>query len=427
MKKHILMLLLGLLVCGTAVAQNFSDNVSLSSQDGDIVAIMANASAQKKKDAEDLAIQSAFNALMHSGIEGLNSAQPMLTEKSRDYDYRFFHDKRYLHYLSGQPKTTKTEKVRGNTLAHVMVYINLKGLKAELERNKLPLSPAWSDAKAVKATASLNPTIVVVPATTAETGYSFEAMRNIIEKDPAQRYAIDRVAEEFQKNGYKTRDFVTQLQNGKTADFLRSGTQTDDATMLVQQLPGDIVVTVNCIVETLYGGTSVAEVEVKAVEKQTAGRLATKTFSSGQYHTRDHNRLADYAIKTISGDFFAQLQNSFDDMVRKGREVNIEFALAESVDWDFDSDAPASGNFFKDALEDWIRDNAFQGNYSMNSSTDKYIAVMVNVPLWDQEKNRSFTLSNFGGKLRKFLKSELGDEYKPKITSMGQKMLITIE
>ena len=63
----------------------------------------------------------------------------------------------------------------------------------------------------------------------------------------------------------------------------------------------------------------------------------------------------------------------------------------------------------------------------MNSSTDKYIALSVNVPLWDQEKNRSFTLSNFGSNFRKFLKSHLGEDYKPKIASMGQKMLITIE
>ena len=338
----------------------------------------------------------------------------MIVGDCKQYDYRFFHENRYIQYMSQEPRKLNNDKIKGNNLTTVVVYINTKGLKAELLRNKLPLSPAWADAKAVNATASLNPTIVVVPNTTAETGYSFEAMRTIIENDPVQRYAIDRVAEEFQKNGFKTRDFVTQLQNAKTSNFLREGTQTDDASMLVSQLPGDIVVTVDCVVETLNSGTSAAMLNISAVEKQTAGRLATKTFESGQYHTTEHNRLADYAVKKISKDFFSQLQDSFDAMVKKGREVSMELALAENVDWDFDSDAPASGEFFKDALEEWLRENSFQSNYS-------------NVPLWDQEKNRSFTLSNFGSNFRKFLKSHLGEDYKPKIASMGQKMLITIE
>ena len=427
MKKHLILFLIGLILCIPADAQNFSDNVSLESQEGDVVAIKASATHEKKKEAEILAMKSAFNALLHSGVEGLHNGQPMIVGDCKQYDYRFFHENRYIQYMSQEPRKLNNDKIKGNNLTTVVVYINTKGLKAELLRNKLPLSPAWADAKAVNATASLNPTIVVVPNTTAETGYSFEAMRTIIENDPVQRYAIDRVAEEFQKNGFKTRDFVTQLQNAKTSNFLREGTQTDDASMLVSQLPGDIVVTVDCVVETLNSGTSAAMLNISAVEKQTAGRLATKTFESGQYHTTEHNRLADYAVKKISKDFFSQLQDSFDARVKKGREVSMELALAENVDWDFDSDAPASGEFFKDALEEWLRENSFQSNYSMNSSTDKYIALSVNVPLWDQEKNRSFTLSNFGSNFRKFLKSHLGEDYKPKIASMGQKMLITIE
>lgn len=422
-----ILFLIGLVLCIPADAQNFSDNVSLESQEGDVVAIKASATHEKKKEAEILAMKSAFNALLHSGVEGLHNGQPMIVGDCKQYDYRFFHENRYIQYMSQEPRKLNNDKIKGNNLTTVVVYINTKGLKAELLRNKLPLSPAWADAKAVNATASLNPTIVVVPNTTAETGYSFEAMRTIIENDPVQRYAIDRVAEEFQKNGFKTRDFVTQLQNAKTSNFLREGTQTDDASMLVSQLPGDIVVTVDCVVETLNSGTSAAMLNISAVEKQTAGRLATKTFESGQYHTTEHTRLADYAVKKISKDFFSQLQDSFDAMVKKGREVSMELALAENVDWDFDSDAPASGEFFKDALEEWLRENSFQSNYSMNSSTDKYIALSVNVPLWDQEKNRSFTLSNFGSNFRKFLKSHLGEDYKPKIASMGQKMLITIE
>ncbi|MDE5643127.1 MAG: hypothetical protein K2I56_06505 [Muribaculaceae bacterium] len=426
MKKLIVMFLAGLALCIPAAAQNFSDNVSLESSEGDIVAIKASASHAKKKEAETLAIKSAFNAIFHSGVEGLKNGQPMIVGDSKSYDYRFFNENRYIQYMTQEPKKLNSDKIKGNSLTTVVVYINLKSLKAELQRNKLTISPAWADAKAVSATASLNPTIVVAPYTTAETGYSFESMRSILEKDPIQRYAVDRVAEEFQKHGFKTRDLVSQLQNAKTSAFLREGTQTDDESMVVSQLPGDIIVYVDCFINSLGDGKSAATLNIHALEKQTNGRLATKAFGSSGFYTNEHMPLVNNAVESITADFFSQLHDSFDEMVRKGREVSMELSLAESVDWDFDCDAPASGEFFKDALEEWLRENSFQSVYNLNSS-DKYIVISVNVPLWDMEKNRSFTLTNFSSNFRKFLKSQLGDEYKPKITTMGQKIDVKIE
>ncbi len=63
MKKHLILFLIGLILCIPADAQNFSDNVSLESQEGDVVAIKASATHEKKKEAEILAMKSAFNAL----------------------------------------------------------------------------------------------------------------------------------------------------------------------------------------------------------------------------------------------------------------------------------------------------------------------------------------------------------------------------
>lgn len=424
--KHLSLFLALIFICWEAGAQNFSDNVTLVGLDGNIVGLSANAAAEKKKDAEDLAIMSAFNSLFYSGIDGLKDGQPMLTGKAKDYHYRFFNQKRYMNYLNGVPKTTKTDKVRGNTVAHVLVYINLKGLQAELERNQQAVSPAWQGDKKVSATAALNPTIVVVPAVTAQTGYSFDAMRNIVENDALQRYAVERVAQEFGTRGFKTRDFISMLQNSKNSQFLREGTQQDDESMFVSQLPGDIVVYVDLAVNR-SGAASSAKLNLKAIEKQTAGRLSTTTFGSGEYQVSDHTKLADYAVKKMSGEFFSQLNNSFEDMVKKGREVYIEMSLAAATDWDFDQDGPASGEAFKDALDEWLRQNAHGDVYSMDNNTDKYIEARINVPLWDYEKNRSYTLSNFGSAMRRFFKTHLGDEYKAKITSAGQKMMVTIE
>lgn len=423
-----MMFLIGIILGAPLYAQNYSDEIQLIECDGNTVSLTSAATADKKKEAVDLAVKSAFNSLFHSGIDGVKNGVPMVAVERKDYDYRFFSENRYINYIIGEIKTNSVKKLANHQKATVTVTINLRTLKADLERNNMTLSPGWSDAKAVKATAALNPTIVIVPYVSAADGYSFEAMRTKLERSRVERYAIDRVAEEFQHNGYKTRDFVSQLQNSKNMTLLRDGAQTDDATMLVQQLPGDIVVTVEIDMQTNASRQSELTLNLRAVEKQTNGRLATKPFASGLYQTTDSLLLANHAIKKIQADFFDQLRSSFDDMVKKGREVHVDLNLSEMVSgWDFDQDAPASGEYFKDALDDWLRENAFQGVYDMSQSTDKYVNITLNVPLWDIEKNRSYSLSNFGSDLRKFFKAHLGDEYKANVKALGQKLVVTVE
>ena len=206
------------------------------------------------------------------------------------------------------------------------------------------------------------------------------------------------------------------------------GSQTDDATMIVQQLPGDIIVTTEIDIRTDANRNSECTLTLRAEEKQTNGKLATSAFSSGKYMTTDSMKLADYAIKQIQGEFFDKLQASFEEMIKKGREVFIEINLSQAItDWDFEQDAPATGDYFKDALDDWLREHAFQGVYDMSNSTDKYINIRLNIPLWNMERNRSYTLSNFSSDVRKFFKAQLGDDYTASIVAMGQKLAITIE
>ena len=115
-------------------------------------------------------------------------------------------------------------------------------------------------------------------------------------------------------------------------------------------------------------------------------------------------------------------------MIKKGREVFVEINLSQSVsEWDFEQDSPVTGDFFKDTLDDWLREHSYQGVYDMSNNNDKYINIRLNIPLWNMERNRSYSLSNFGSDLRKFFKAQLGDDYKASITSMGQKLSIIIE
>lgn len=415
------------LLCGlTMQAQNYSADVSLVQQDAQSVTVRVTAVAAKKKEAADLAVRSAFHALLHTGIEGVRNGMPMVAVERNDYDYRFFTELRYLNYIRGEAEDVADSKIGGQRRVTVQLTILSKSLLADLEHNEMVVSPGWVDTKKASATAALNPTIVVVPL--VEGGGDFEDMRTLVENSPVVEYAVNKLAAEFSRRGYKTRDFLTQLQNSKNTSLLRQGTQTDLATMMVQNLPGDIVVTVDVEVTTDDRKRSECSLNVKAVEQQTEGGLASATFLSGQYMTTDSLRLADYAVKKVRDDFFADLKKAFEAMVAKGREVYVDMTLAQSVmDWDFDQQAPYGEDYFKDALDEWLNEHAQQSVYDMGNSTDKYIHIRLNVPLWDMERNRSYKLSNFNSDLKKFLRAQFGEDYEVSVTAMGQRLEVRIE
>lgn len=402
-------------------------DVTLDAQSGGEVTLISVALSPKAKDAETMAVKQAFFALIDRGVEGIQSGQPILSTPSKEFNYTFYKDNKYLNYLTATPLKVDESKIGNNKRVSMKVSINLSKLKADLIAAKLAISPAWQDQKQSSATSSLNPTIMVVPYIPTGEEDSLEGMKAYLDNNPPMKYAVDAVSSQFASHGYKTRDLSTIVANSKTNDIMTEGSQTDAKTMVIQELPADIVATVSL---DLFkdGNKGQCTITVNAVERQTAGKLCSTTFSSGQYMTTDYIALTDYALKKIENKFFTQLQDAFAQMVEKGREMKLEFLLGESVtDWDFDTDTPAAEENFKDELEEWLRSNANHGIYDMSQSNDKFIAATINIPLWDAKRDRSNSINNFTSALRKFIKNQLGDAYKAKVSSMGQKLIITIE
>lgn len=431
MKRLLMALVLVVALLSPACAQVYSNDASLVSQDGNTVTLRASAVADKKKDAAILAAKSAFYTLFHSGVDGVKDGTPMVAIERKDYDYRFFSESRYINYLTDEVKTVSDMKVGKKVKAVVQVSINLKSLVADLQHNNITVSPSWGIADNTrKSTAALNPTIVIVPGVDGSNGYSFEAMRKAVQSSEAKKFALDKITGEFTKKGYKTRNFVSMLQNSVKDEMMRTNSQSDINTKIVQQTPGDIIVTVDAAVKTDASNHIECMLSLTAVEAQTNGNLAAATFPSGKYYRGQVGdaELVGYAIKNIKADFFNQVQSSFEAMVAKGREVYIDLTLSKAVsDWDFDQDSPETGDSFKDAFDEWLRKYAQNGVYDMGNSSDKFIHATVNVPLWNMERGRSYTLSNFSSDLRKFFKSQFGDAYKAKVTAQGQKLEIVIE
>lgn len=410
-----------------AMAQWPDGDVELVNQNGGEITVRSVYTAPKSGDAVEDATAAAFNVIMTRGIPGLHNGQPMLEGDSRSFLYRFFHEKIYLRYVSGKPAKESETKIQGMKQVSVRLTIRIDAVMKMAQGGGAVINPAWTGGKGeTKATASLNPSVVVVPQLSGQS-QDFEAMKEALEEDATLAYAVNEISNIFAREGYKTRDVRTVLANAKTADFVNDGVQDDNRSMVLRSLPGDIVVFVDLKVTT-NGNRSNCMLAIDAVEKQTGVKIGGNAFNSGEFLTQNHNELVNYSMKKIRKDFFTDMQSAFQRMVAEGRRMVIEFSLGSGVfDWDFDTPTPNGDNDFIEALEDFLQDNSCGGVYEIGQSSDKFVGASINIPIWDAEKGRGYTMSNFASALKKFLRAEIGDSYKPTVTSMGQKIFVTIQ
>lgn len=420
---------LAVIVSLCASAQGLSSDVELENQAGSDAVFRTVVVANKDgADTEELAVRSVISALLNNGVEGLNNGQPMLSKPDNAYESRLASSRGYLMMMSGTPVKVGEMKFNGMKRITYQVPLNVNSLRKDLEKARLPLNHAWIDSSKELAPGdvAVRPVIVVIPEIN-DGEHGFEELRDIMAKSPAYKAGVNKLLKLFGDNGFITRDFRTALENAKTSDLMREGAQTDVKTMVVQELPGDIVVKMDIALKN-RGNANGANITVRAVERMTEAVLSSETFTSGFYHISDPAMIVDRALDKVAPDFFSKLGDAFNRMVAEGRSMVLDFNLSDAVsDWDFDLESPADGSEFKEELYEWLRSNSFKGICDMSTSTPKYIRATLNIPLWDKEKNRSYRIEDFTSGLRRFLRKKLGGEYNVNVASMGQQLSIMIE
>lgn len=420
---------LACLFCVFNVSAQYPDaDVSLVEQSGDQATFRIVCAQKKGGDALDESVIGCFNVILTRGVPGFHDGQPITSDIPQAIEDRFFQEGIFNRYIVGKPAKENETKVNHVKQVTSRMTVRTEQLaKYFASMKNVTLNPAWSGAQSPRVTATLNPTVVVVPYVKGDDN-SFAAMKKLLEDSPATAQAVGDISGLFAQYGYRTADLFTILANSKTSDVMNDGVQDDIHSTVLRQLPGDIIVTVNPVVTKGQGNISSCALTIDAVEKQTAVKLAGKSFASGEYRTSNQAELVSFALKKVKKDFFDDINTAFKRMVGEGRRMNLEFNLSQDVaDWDFDSPTPEGDNEFMEALESFLADNSCGGVYDMGISSDKFISANINIPIWNAEKGRGYTTSNFASALRKFLRKELGDSYKVAVTSMGQKLIITIK
>lgn len=403
--------------------------VELVQENGSEVTLRSIYSAKKTGDAVEDATVAAFNVLLTRGVSGLHKGQPIIHGDAKSFLYRLFNEKIYLRYLSGKPVKESETKIQGIKQVAVKLTIRAEGLVKLAQGGGAVINPAWTaGGKGGEPKTNLNPKVAVIPYSKGGGDDGFAALKEIIDNKPEVAYAVDGLSSQFAKRGYKTVDFRQVLSNSKTSSVMNADAQDDVMSMIVRQLPSDIVVIVDINIIPDGQKYNSCSLSVRAVESQTAAALASAAYAGNPYMTSDGVVLAKDALSKVQNSFFNDIKTAFDRMVQNGRQMKLEFNLGSEVsDWDFDEPTPMTDNDFREVLEDFLRDSSVGGVYDMGNSSSKFISADINIPIWDAEKGRGYTTSNFARDLRKMLKREIGDAYKPEVVEMGQKLVVTIK
>lgn len=405
------------MLCG----QNYSSEVVFLQQQGNTLTVRSLGVSEKKKEAAEMALKSAFYTLFYTGVDGVNRGNPLISDAKPDYDRRFFEEGRYSIFVKDYVVTEGPEKQGKRYRCTVEMTILFNALQKDLNRNRVQTNLGMAVGTPDRQVSL--PTVTVVPYARED-----EDVRAILDHNQMLSYAVSKMTSEFSSRGYKTKDFLAQLKRAKRNDVLTAGSQSDAVAKMIQNMGADIIVTAKVMATTDASRRSEVSLELSAIEFQTAGTLSSATYQSGKYVTTDTIKLTDYALKKVKDEFFTKLQASFNNMVKNGREMAVQMVLSKSVtDWDFDQPLPDGSAAFKTVLEDWLQANALNGVYDMSRSNDKVIDLSVQVPIWDEAQGRAYTISRFSTELKNFLDEKLGGEYVASVVTMGQGLTVTIK
>ena len=182
--KHCFMFLLGIFLSATLCGQNYSSEVVFLQQQGNTLTVRALGISEKKKEAANMALKSAFYTLFYTGVDGVNKGNPMVSTAKPDYDRRFFDENRYSVFVKEYRCT-------------VEMTILFDALQKDLNRNKVQTNLGMA-VGTPNSQVSL-PTVTVVPYTRED-----EDIRAILDHNQMLSYAVSKMTSEFSSRGYKT-------------------------------------------------------------------------------------------------------------------------------------------------------------------------------------------------------------------------------
>lgn len=190
------------------------------------------------------------------------------------------------------------------------------------------------------------------------------------------------------------------LTNDRGLNAVRTSRETGAAIsespvdQIIKTARADIILQLTWTVNTMGPKKSITY-NLQGLDAYTYKQIATAVGTGAPSFSVELPVLLEEAVAENMEDFTYTLQEHFDDMFEKGREVTLQILTWD--DWDGDLDELTF------EVEDWLDANTIEGRFSTTDVTDSYALFdQVRMPLFN-ERGRALAARNFFRGLSKTL------------------------
>jgi hypothetical protein len=234
------------------------------------------------------------------------------------------------------------------------------------------------------------PKIMVIPYTTQG-----EDIRTILENDVNKRIALTKIKEAFDQRGYTTVDFFAKVKALSKATAFGNTQQQDVKAMIIQQSGADVYVEAEISLLESPSGNDM-KVILSGYETSTANSLANAVCESGKFYTDDYGKLTSRAVEIGMDKFLNTMQDKLMDIAENGQSIAVIVGIDEASSRSMSQEVGTDGLALSDALEMWVEENAYKGNYHIQGTSDKQMLFDdIRIPLRD-ENGRTYNIPQFG-------------------------------
>ncbi|HMW38322.1 MAG: hypothetical protein K1X68_06465 [Saprospiraceae bacterium] len=245
----------------------------------------------------------------------------------------------------------------------------------------------------------VQPTIMVVPF--AKEG---ERLRTAYENSEVNRIAITKVKEAFDKRGVNTIDLIGKLKQTNNNTALQQEQANETMDQVVSLSGADIYVVVEATRKYSPTGNSVTVI-LTAYDAFSGESLANKVGNSPLIYTDNFDKLIEKAVETEIDNLLNTLQEKFTILLNEGRSIVVTIGVESNTVLTLEKEINDSGDLLSEVIEDWIKANAFKGNYHLQGVTrNKMIFDIVKIPI-HTPSGTNYRLRDFTSELRKYLRS----------------------
>lgn len=288
------------------------------------------------------------------------------------------------------------------------------------------------------------PTIIVIPGDTwcSENGYmeTYELQgrttrvpdyERAIQEDMDLNNVITKIGELMADRGFPIKDLAASIRDINQSSLedemttsATSGAELAETPLdkLLNRAKADITVELSWKINTVGPKKSVTYT-LKGVDSYTSKIIAASQGTGDQSFSVEVPVLLEEAVVDKMDYFLSELQDYFDDLVDKGREVVLNVRL-------FDTGSGMSledeygDQELTEIIDEWVAQNTVNHRYSLTDATETRLSFeQVRIPLY-RPNGSPMDTRHFASQLRKYLKDNFGLTCKILTKGLGRADLV---